>query len=498
MGLTQNQKTENLKADIVIIGSGGGLAAAVTAAEAGIKNIILLEKENVLGGYTRQANGLMACESPAQQRKGITVTCDEVFRKFMNWNHWYRVNPRIIRAYLNKTGDTIRWLEEKGVAFEVMPPMHPGGLAIAHLPEGMGAGVQKALIRGCQELGVNTMLNTSGRKIIQDARGNITGVLAVTRDGEEFRIATGAVIIATGGFGDNRELLKKHCPDYYDDMPCDPWPHHAAHSGDGLIMAGEIGAALADDVPIYHLGVYYPEYPYPWQSMATMVMNSYSVWVNKRGRRFTDETVTTGMMCNPILMQPDKVAFSIFDDAMRRRVEEGADDQGGRKHSKKGGGTIVTKKGFPGLLDDLKKQVKLGGTMIADTWDEIAAWMSAKPEVLKAEVAHYNACCEQGRDEVFAKDPKFLRPLLKPPYYAMRCYDRVGETLGGIKVNEHLEILNKNDEVIQGAYVAGVLADGIQGQTYCYDVGGSAMGFAVNSGRIAGESAARYVKSAGK
>ena len=112
-------------------------------------------------------------------------------------------------------------------------------------------------------------------------------------------------------------------------MHLDPWPHHAAHSGDGLIMAQEIGAAISDNVPIYHLGAYYPEYPYPYQSMAAMVMNNYSIWVNKRGRRFTDETSSRGMMANPILMQPDKVIYSVFDDELRQSVEEGHDDPGG-------------------------------------------------------------------------------------------------------------------------------------------------------------------------
>jgi fumarate reductase flavoprotein subunit len=223
-----------------------------------------------------------------------------------------------------------------------------------------------------------------------------------------------------------------------------------------------------------------------------MIMNNYSVWVNKRGRRFTDETVTTGMLASPIIMQPDKVIYSIFDDELRQSVEEGRDDPGGRKHSKRGGGTVVAKKGFPGLKEELQKQMELGGTKIADSWDEIARWIGAKPEVLKAEVAEYNSCCEKGYDAVFAKGPKYLRPLHRPPYYAMRGYARVGETLGGIIVNEYMEILDAQDEVIPGAYVAGVLADGIQGQTYCYDVGGSAMGFAVNSGRIAGESAAKF------
>ena len=116
-------------ADIVVIGSGGGLAAAVAAAEKGV-SVILLEKVNILGGYTRQANGFMACESPVQKRQNITVTKDEVFRKFMDWAHCRRVEPRVVRAFINKTGDTIQWLEEKGVEFELMTT--PIGLPVVH------------------------------------------------------------------------------------------------------------------------------------------------------------------------------------------------------------------------------------------------------------------------------------------------------------------------------------------------------------------------------
>jgi fumarate reductase flavoprotein subunit len=492
MSSIDKSKSEELKADIVIIGSGGGLAAAVAAREMGA-DVLLLEKVGVLGGYTRQANGMMACESPVQKRMNVVVSRDTCFKTFMNWSHWYRINPRIVRAFVNKTGDTIRWLEEKGVKFEINIGYSKEGLQVVHLPEGMGAGVQRALIKKAEALGVRVLNKTSAKKILHGPKG-VTGVTAVVGE-KEIQITAKSVIIATGGFADNKELLKKHCQDYYDGMPLDEWPHHAAHSGDGLLMAEEIGGAIAHSVPIYHLGPYYPGFFYPWQSLLAMALNYNTIWINKRGRRFIDESGCPAMVSgNAILLQPDKVMYSVFDDLLRKNVEDGIDEMEGipPKQAGKGGGTKVLEKGFPGLAGDLRKQVQSGNTIIANSWDELALAIGAKPNILKAEIDEYNSFCEKGHDAVFGKAAKNLHPMIKPPFYAMKCYARVGETLGGVIVNEHMEILDTEGNVIPGAYIAGVLADGFQGQTYCTELSGSAMGFAVNSGRIAGENAAKY------
>ena len=293
-------------------------------------------------------------------------------------------------------------------------------------------------------------------------------------------------------------------------MILDQWPHRNAHSGDGLLMAGEIGAAISDSVPIYHLGPHYYGFMYPWQNPAAMASSPYTVWVNKRGKRFitesgydiseSDTSYPQGISAhhqhcnngNAILKQPDRVMFAVFDDEVRRIMEEGRIAMEKRlKQAGPGGGVIALEKGLPGLEADLQKQARAKdpATKIADSWDGIAEWIGADPEVLKAEIEEYNSFCEKERDEIFLKEPRFLQPLRRPPYYAMRCYARVGETMGGIKVNERMEVLDTQGNVIPGAYAAGVIADGWASQTTC----AGAMGFAVHSGRIAGESAAKYI-----
>jgi fumarate reductase flavoprotein subunit len=139
-------------------------------------------------------------------------------------------------------------------------------------------------------------------------------------------------------------------------------------------------------------------------------------------------------------------------------------------------------------------QKRVGGRVkIADSWDEIAAWMGILPQILRATIDEYNSFCDKGHDDMFLKEPNYLVALRTPPYYAIRCVPRYNATFGGVRINYKTEALDHEYNPIPGLYASGCDAGGYHGECYNILLNGSQVGFAVNSGRIAGENAAEYV-----
>ena len=461
-------KNEKIKAELVIIGGGGaGLAAGAAAAESGTKGIIVLEKRGSLGGNTARATGLFACESPTQARNKIIADKDELFKKAMQWAHWSRINPRIFRAFLDKSGDTIRWLEEKGLEFEVIAFFPNQDPRVEHVATGKGAQVTGVLADTCRELGVQILLNTGGKKLLRGDKGNITGIIAEDGMGKEFEIAARSVIISTGGFGGNTELLKKYCPLYYEGMPVRGFPL----TGDGLLMAEEAGAAIDDFVTMIKEGPRIDLNSWPLRGLER---DPCTVWVNRKGERFTDESLGAHPFeaVNAIIRQPDKVCFTIIDNSIMKKMKEK----------------------IPDLEKNLKIEAGKDRVKIADSLDDIARWIGTEPAALIATIEEYNSFCEQGYDRIFAKDRRNLLPLEEAPYYAMKGMPTLLDTVGGIRINEHMEVLDSHERPIPGFYAAGVATGGWESEAYCSDLSGSAFGYAINSGRIAGENASEYLE----
>ncbi len=474
---------------MVIIGGGGaGLAAAVAAAEKGAKNIILLEKRGATGGNTAMSSGLFAAESPTQKRAAIDARREVFFKILVEFAHW-KVNPRLVRAFIDKSADTIRWLEGKGLVFDVFP-MYPNQIATWHQARGnRGAEMAKVLAERCQKLGVKVLTRTPAKKILMGTRGHVSGVIAES-GGKEFTIAAKSVIIATGGYGGNKELLRKYCPAYRDNMLCDGLPH----TGDGLIMAMEIGAATEGLGLLLMSG---PQIPNSiilnWGNppdikaspLMAIALEPNTLWVNKKGERFADETVSYNhyVSANTVNRQPDNLCYTLLDQKIVRTMEEEGLILGLGKYRF----DLRTK--VPGLERELKALAKTEWVKISDSWDEIAKWMGADPQALKTTIDEYNTACDQGYDPIFAKDRRYLMPLRTPPYYAIKSNSDFLDTIGGIKINEYMEVLDKQNKPIPGLYAAGVVAGGWQGETYCVTLSGTSSGFAVNSGRIAAENA---------
>ncbi|MFC1945892.1 FAD-dependent oxidoreductase [Chloroflexota bacterium] len=555
----------NTKSDLVIIGGGGaGLAAAVAAAENGCTGVTVLEKRTAIGGNTIMSAGLFAVDSPAQKRAAIEFRRDEAFNIAMEWAHW-KTNPRLVRAYINKSGDTIKWLENKGLFFECVPMYPNQPLLVWHWNKEYGAGMMKVLQEECNRLGVKILTRTAATKLLVGEGGNISGVLA-EKEGEKFSIAADSVIIATGGYGGNKQLLKKHSPVYRENMKCDGIPH----TGDGIIMATEIGAAneglgfllmSGPQVPnAVLLSIDYEPEPKQVQLMG-IALEPNTLWVNKRGERFVDEATSYHhyVCSNAVNRQPDNISYTLFDHKiMQTMTDEGLIIGLGRYR-------IDERIGMPGLERELKfqtkgfmcvetvddescngcgicvencpaqaielkttgaKNKKSGGkaviqyvedcrlckscelscpqaaisfaplkkiephVKISSSWNTIAKWMGCEPAVLKASVDEYNNACDHGYDHLFNKRREFMLPLREPPFYAIKGNSDFLDTIGGIKINERMEVLDTDDYPIPSLYAAGVTTGGWQSDTYNDYLPGAASGFAIISGRIAGENAA--------
>jgi fumarate reductase flavoprotein subunit len=475
-----NKDLENLQSEIVIVGGGGaGLAAAVAAAEKGAR-VILLEKKGAPGGNSALATGLFAAESPVQKRMLIDARRDDLFKTAMNYAHW-RIEPRIVRAFIDKSGDTVRWLEEKGVNLDRVQPQYPNQVpCVWHVVDGWGARLVKLLAKAYKDLGGRILCHSTAKRILTGSKGNVTGVLVSTKTGE-LKILAKSIILATGGYGGNKELLKKYCPDYHENIYLEGVPT----MGDGLLMAIEIGAATEGLGNLQLFGPVFRKSKLLW----AVAREPNTLWVNKRGRRFADESVTfyMGEAGNVIHRQPDKLSYTLFDTKIKQMMMEQGMIKGLGPHY------TPQKNRFLELEKELKQEVDKGEVSISPSWDKIANWIKADPNVLKGTIDEYNAACERGHDPIFAKDRTYLMPLRTPPYYAIRTRSGFHGTMGGIKINERMEVMDNHDNSIPGLYAAGIDTGGWESETYCVVLAGSTFGFAINSGRIAGENAVTYV-----
>jgi fumarate reductase flavoprotein subunit len=489
---SQSMNSTNLDAQLIIIGGGGAGMAGALAAQAGVKKIIVLEKNRHLGGSSAMASGPFGAESPAQKRQAILAPKEEMFKRGMAWTHM-RADPRILRAFIDKSGDTIAWLEKLGLIFYCVPHSPTDNPRTWHVPQGEGIGIIKALSSECEKLGAQVILDTTAQKLLKNDQGRIIGVQAEQK-GRPLQVMGRCVLISAGGYAGNKDMMRRYCMDYREELKLAGAPN----MGEGILMALEAGAA-ADGLGyimaggplaggIVRLG--------PNNTRVGMGFISgepFSLWVNKKGRRFIDEIESYNYYrcINALLRQPGAVCYALLDSDMIQNISD------------KGLSNVPQSKGYSeeqrsplpgGLAEAMQSEAEKWNLKVASDWDAVAVWIGIEPAVLRQTVEEYNSDCERGYDPVFAKNQRYLRPLRKPPFYALTCGAALLNTLGGIKINEKMEVLDKQDDPLPGLYAAGVDTGGWTCDTYCADLPGTAFGYVLNSGRIAGESIARFLQ----
>ncbi|MBW2065121.1 MAG: FAD-dependent oxidoreductase [Deltaproteobacteria bacterium] len=475
---------KKLSTDIIVVSAGvAGLAAAIAAAEKGAR-VIGFEKASTTGGTGNMGMGPLGVESRLQRLKSLGPTKDEAFRIFMDYTHW-QVDGRLVRAYFDKAATTIDWLEGMGVEFMDPCAYFPGGHPTWHPvkpgTEGCAANMVRIMTERAKELGVEIHLQTPVKKIIK-GEGKITGVIAEDRSGNEIEAEGKAVIIATGGFGDDPKMIRKYTGyEWGKDIQSFRVPGLV---GDGIRMAWEVGAASTEmRMELIYLmpGEVNPELAEAFRQPHLLV--------NLLGERFINEEImpNTAFTGNAISRQKERTSFLIFDEDIKRHMETVGFDF---YH-------LVFPYTKVSNLDALIKEAHGSGCRdiyVADSLEELAEQTGIDPQGLKATVKEYNEFCERGFDPVFNKSHRLLRPIKSPRFYAGKQLPGAYGTLGGIKINYRTEVLDKKWNKIPGLYAAGTDACSIYGDTYVFILPGNTMGFALNSGRIAGENAAEYVK----
>jgi fumarate reductase flavoprotein subunit len=433
MNLSTTTHTKNLQYDMVVIGAGGaGLAAAVAAAENGAR-VLVLEKRSRPGGATMFAEGPFAAESPTQKRLNIQCTKDELFNIHMYYNHW-TLNAQQVRTVIDRSGDTIRWLEEKGIEF-YMPLMYPNQSPLEwHNPKKGCPDIINAFMKDCHEMGAEVVFETGARKIMTDETGAVAGVVAVNGR-KKISIQTRSVIIASGGYGGSNRLIRKYCPSFNTkNLKFNMLKE--IHAGDGLRMAFEIGA---NNEGLEKLILHGPVSQA--RSVFAITIEASSVWVNSRGERFMQESARFSPFesVNGVLRQPGQLCFSIFDQACVQNIEK-------HGYERPFESSIHSHRMLAQLEENLKREAAEGHLLMSDSWTEIATWIGANPDTLKATIDEYNTGCDKGHDDQFAKDPKHLKPLRTPPFYVVKCFPGILSSLGGIKTNHRMEVLDKEDK----------------------------------------------------
>ena len=480
-----------IKTEIAIVGGGpGGQSAALQAAQLGRKAIIF-EKKDHLGGAMNGGTGPFAVETVQQRRLQRVVTREEAFKFFMDYTHW-QVDPGLVAAYVNKSADTVKWLEALGCVFDSLNAYIEGGNHTWHEytlgPEGF---ITDRMWREEEKLGVEAILNCRVKKLTMKD-GKVTGFVA-EKDGEEVEVTAEAVVIATGGFGDNPEMVREYTP--YElgktilsmTQGCD---------GDGLQMAWEVGAEKGHMFYDAFVGVLHPMYGGPGGFCAPLrSFRQPNLMVNERAERFTNEYVLSNGAygINAVRREPGGHAYMIVTDKI---VETYKDD-----------GFVITipsKDPFTNQWSDwpdhfeetVQKLIGEGfpDVFMADSLTELAEQMGMDPEKLQATVDRYNQICEEKYDIDFHKRAEFLHPIKGSKFYAVRVYANAFGTLGGININSKAEVLDKEGLPIPGLYAAGNDANTICMDSYCFGMPGHTSGFAFNTGRIAAESIDEYLK----
>ena len=502
---TANGETVSYDADVVVIGAGGaGMTAAMTAADAGQK-VIILESQAMVGGNSARATGGMNAaktvyqdENEFDQAAGVEKTLATAAEKYADnetitalaktvSEQWaaYQANPtgyfdsvelmeldtmvggkgindpELVETLCEGTADAIDWLDENGITLHNVSSFGGASVKRIHRPvneEGkvvsVGAYMIPLLQENCEKRGIDIVLNTTVDTILTDANGAAVGVSGTDKDGNTVVVNAKSVILATGGFGANLDMVTQYKPELAGFMTTNA----AGAQGQGIEMATAIGAGTVDMDQIQI-------HPTVEANTAALITEGLrgdgAILVNANGERFIDEVGTRDVVSAAEIAQPGSYSWLIVDQAM-------AD-----------------------ASSVIQGYIKKGYTKTGATYEELAKELDVDPTTFANTMETWNSYVEAKNDPDFGRT-SFANPLNNGPYYAIKVTAGVHHTMGGVTINSATEVLKEDGTVIPGLFAAGEVTGGVHGANR---LGGTAVADFVVFGRIAGESAANYASA---
>ena len=499
---TGSAEDSTVEADVVVVGAGGaGMTAAITAAGEG-KSVVILESQSMVGGNSVRATGGMNAgktvyqdENEFGESAGVEKTLKTAAEKYADnetitalaktvSEQWaaYQANPtgyfdsvelmeldtmiggkgindpELVETLCANSADAIDWLDEHGITLHNVSSFGGASVKRIHRPvnaEGKTVSVGSYMIpllqENCEKAGVKMMLDTTATEILTDANGAAVGVKATGASGETVTVNAKAVVLASGGFGANLDMVVKYKPELKGFMTTNA----PGIQGQGIEMAQAIGAATVDMDQIQI-------HPTVEANTAALITEGLrgdgAILINEEGQRFIDEVGTRDVVSAAEIAQTGSYSWLVVDQAM-------AD-----------------------ASSVIQGYIKKGYTVTGATYEELGKAMGVDAAAFAETMEKWNGCVEAKNDPDFGRT-SFANPLNTAPYYAVKVTAGVHHTMGGLKINANTEVLNEKGEVIPGLFAAGEVTGGVHGANR---LGGNAVADFTVFGRIAGAAASDY------
>ena len=444
---------EELDADIVIVGAGGaGMTAAIKATEAG-KKVLLVEKMPYAGGNTTRATGGMnAAETHYQKEQGIDDTVEQYVKDTMEGGHNLN-DPALVQALAEGSAPAIDWLDSIGAQLPKIAFTGGSTNARAHAPEdGSAVGIYlvSAFKKQLEEKNIPVLYDTTVTEIIMKD-GRAVGVKA-NSETADYTINAKAVILATGGFGGNEQMIVENNADLAGYVSTNA----PGATGDGIVMAQAVGADVVDMDQIQ----LHPTVEQRTRMLITeAVRGNGAILVNKEGKRFVNEMETRDFVSAAEIKQTDGCAYVIFDQNLRDNVAA------------------------------VEKYFGIGIVTEGATIEDLAGEIGLDPAVLSKTLADWNKAVANQKDPEFGRTTAMDADLSTAPYYAILIAPGIHHTMGGLKIDVNGEVLNTKGKAIPGLFAAGEVTGGVHGGNR---LGGNAVADVVVFGTAAAESACAY------